>query len=211
MNDNNVIKLEEKIKYLEKSIIEFENNHIKQVNNLINLFSDVIDIIKDKKEIDNTEISSENNKKTIDDDELFKINADDYYYDEDKLNEFKNKNTNDIIEYIKKSSEKYSNFKDKNTNEIVDNIQNKDSITLEDIENNPYKGIEDELLDKINSLKIINIIGNEDSNISEIKYKIEKNVSPVEIWIDAFKKTARWENMKNKMNSYITNNETEMV
>lgn len=191
--NNEIEKLEEKIQCLEESIIEFENSHIKQVNNLINLFSDVIDIIKDKKE--------ENEKKVligttsdIKEDESNDIDLNLPEIEINENNEFKNKSTKEIVDYIYNLQKE--NLKDVNENkseEINPNNDNLDSEHTEDI------------LKSLSELKIEDILGSvKKENVIDLKetYNIEKNIAPVLQWINAFKDTDRWKAMKNKLKSF---------
>ncbi len=200
--NSDVVKLEEKIRNLEDSIREFENNHNKQLNNLIELFSDVIDIIK------NREMKDENKEKTTQSPLLEDLtNLDDDKFEEVKIvnNQFYGKNPKEIVDYIignvKKESEEEKKVEENPKIDSIDvepiniDIENKE---IEEPKNDEIKPI------KINfdDLKMEEITPIDTINKSNEVYKIEKAFSPVEVWIDTFKKTKKYQDVKSKITSY---------
>ena len=206
--NSDVVKLEEKIKNLEESIKEFENNHNKQLNNLIELFSDVIDIIK------NREIKEDNKEKEIEPLTDTLDDLKDENFDEVKIvnNEFYGKSPKEIVDYIidniKKDSNSNENKEEKE--EIIS--QNIEPVKIEPIKINEETKSQENKVEPKEEIKPIKI------NFDELKmeeitpvdtkdtlnevYKIEKAFSPVEVWINTFKNTKKYKDIKNKINSY---------
>lgn len=190
--NRDVEKLEEKIKGLEESIKEFENNHTKQVNNLIELFSDVIDIIKNReiKEDIKVEEKEQPIQKVEDVEEELPL------FDNIKVvnNEFYGKNPKEILNYI------MNNIKEEQQETSKEIEKEAEPINFEELkieENKP----------KVKQRPIINF---EEFKMEEFKpqatneklYKIEKAFSPVKVWIDTFKTTDKYLDVKEIISSY---------
>ncbi len=208
--NNEVEKLEEKIKCLEESIIDFENSHIKQVNNLISLFSDVISILKEKKEEENkNRILIENTSVEKEEPEDFLKDLPDFPISEEN-NIFKNKSTQDIIDYIYNLK-----LEDNNENEQKqEEVKNNNDIQIEIPEINQDEIIKtlDNIItlpntDEKNKIEIIEPNEIKNNIILKETYKVEKNIVPVSNWVEAFKKTDKWNSMKSRVKSFATKND----
>lgn len=216
---NDVNNLEKKIKDLEDEIREFENVHNEQLNNLMILFKDTIDIIKNKKEEPHLfENTKTNNPEVPDDITLPEI--------EIVNNEFYGKNPKEIVDYIinnikvnKENTDNIVSFGNleentKKINEVEEKLKNISSSNPITFDNLKLQNIES-ILDDDNkpiidlNMDIISLDNNEKNSIGEI-YKIKKAISPVELWIDTFKKTSKYQNIINKMYKNIDANNIKL-